>query len=57
MLSLRGYLAHSRPSSSSGSYTDLEGQPHHDDFDLTLVVCHHAAPFEEQSDMERHLLR
>ncbi|XP_056893432.1 KICSTOR complex protein SZT2 isoform X1 [Takifugu flavidus] len=42
---------------SSGSYTDLEGQHHHDDFDVTLVVCHHAAPFEEQSDVERHLLR
>uniref|UniRef100_H3C9E9 Protein SZT2 n=1 Tax=Tetraodon nigroviridis TaxID=99883 RepID=H3C9E9_TETNG len=42
---------------SSGSYTDLEGQHHHDDFDVTLVVCHNSAPFEEQSDSERHLLR
>lgn len=42
---------------SSGSYKDLEGQHHHDDFDVTLVVCHNAAPFEEQSDGERHLLR
>ncbi|XP_068174550.1 KICSTOR complex protein SZT2 isoform X2 [Antennarius striatus] len=42
---------------SSGSYKDLEGLPHHDDFDVTLVVCHNAAPFEEQSDGERHLLR
>lgn len=45
------------PRNSSGSYTDLEGQQHHDDFDVTLVVCHNAAPFEEQSDVERHLLR
>ncbi|XP_030582788.1 KICSTOR complex protein SZT2 isoform X3 [Archocentrus centrarchus] len=42
---------------SSGSYKDLEGLPHHDDFDVSLVVCHNAAPFEEQSDGERHLLR
>ncbi|KAM9762156.1 uncharacterized protein ACNS7B_004336 [Menidia menidia] len=42
---------------SSGSYRDLEGQPHHDDFDVSLVVCHQAAPFEEQTDTERHLLR
>ncbi|KAM9761517.1 KICSTOR complex protein SZT2-like [Menidia menidia] len=40
-----------------GSYRDLEGQPHHDDFDVSLVVCHQAAPFEEQTDTERHLLR
>uniref|UniRef100_A0A3B3D587 SZT2 subunit of KICSTOR complex n=1 Tax=Oryzias melastigma TaxID=30732 RepID=A0A3B3D587_ORYME len=42
---------------SSGSYKDLEGLQHHDDFDVSLVVCHNAAPFEEQSDSERHLLR
>ncbi|XP_041861304.1 KICSTOR complex protein SZT2 isoform X2 [Melanotaenia boesemani] len=42
---------------SSGSYKDLEGLHHHDDFDVSLVVCHNAAPFEEQSDVERHLLR
>ncbi|KAM3619466.1 uncharacterized protein V6R79_008697 [Siganus canaliculatus] len=42
---------------SSGSYKDLEGQHQHDDFDVTLVVCHNAAPFEEQSEGERHLLR
>ncbi|XP_028301054.1 KICSTOR complex protein SZT2 isoform X3 [Gouania willdenowi] len=42
---------------SSGSYRDLEGLHHHDDFDVSLVVCHNAAPFEEQSDAERHLLR
>ncbi|XP_068600053.1 KICSTOR complex protein SZT2 [Brachionichthys hirsutus] len=42
---------------SSGSYKDLEGLHHHDDFDVTLVVCHNAAPFEEQSDGERHVLR
>ncbi|XP_070687668.1 KICSTOR complex protein SZT2 [Pempheris klunzingeri] len=42
---------------SSGTYKDLEGLHHHDDFDVSLVVCHHAAPFEEQSDGERHLLR
>ncbi|KAF7203797.1 KICSTOR complex protein SZT2 isoform X2 [Nothobranchius furzeri] len=42
---------------SSGSYKDLEGLHHHDDFDVSLVVCHNAAPFEEQSDGERHLLR
>uniref|UniRef100_A0A3B4B0F0 Uncharacterized protein n=1 Tax=Periophthalmus magnuspinnatus TaxID=409849 RepID=A0A3B4B0F0_9GOBI len=42
---------------SSGSYKDLEGLHHHDDFDVSLVVCHNAVPFEEQSDKERHLLR
>nr|XP_057930082.1 KICSTOR complex protein SZT2 isoform X1 [Doryrhamphus excisus] len=42
---------------SSGSYKDLEGLHHHDDFDVSLVVCHNAAPFEDQSDGERHLLR
>ncbi|KAJ0065561.1 hypothetical protein NL108_013451, partial [Boleophthalmus pectinirostris] len=42
---------------SSGSYKDLEGLHHHDDFDVSLVVCHNAVPFEEQSDTERHLLR
>ncbi|CAJ1064685.1 KICSTOR complex protein SZT2 [Xyrichtys novacula] len=42
---------------SSGSYKDLEGLHHHDDFDVSLVACHNAAPFEEQSDGERHLLR
>ncbi|KAM9384552.1 KICSTOR complex protein SZT2 isoform 2-T2 [Pholidichthys leucotaenia] len=42
---------------SSGSYTDLEGLQHHDDFNVSLLVCHNAAPFEEQSDGERHLLR
>ncbi|KAM7388831.1 hypothetical protein PAMP_024978 [Pampus punctatissimus] len=42
---------------SSGSYKDLEGLHHHDDFDVSLVVCHNAAPFEEQSDGERHLLK
>ncbi|XP_075901818.1 KICSTOR complex protein SZT2 [Nelusetta ayraudi] len=42
---------------SSGTYKDLEGVHNHDDFDVTLVVCHNAAPFEEQSDGERHLLR
>lgn len=42
---------------SSGSYKDLEGLQHHDDFDVSLLVCHNAAPFEEQSEGERHLLR
>ncbi|KAG7488258.1 hypothetical protein MATL_G00032180 [Megalops atlanticus] len=42
---------------SSGSYKDLEGLRHHDDFDVSLLVCHNAAPFEEQSESERHLLR
>ncbi|XP_067370627.1 KICSTOR complex protein SZT2 isoform X3 [Channa argus] len=42
---------------SSGSYKDLEGLHHHDDFDVSLVMCHNAVPFEEQSDGERHLLR
>ncbi|XP_061680638.1 KICSTOR complex protein SZT2 isoform X2 [Syngnathoides biaculeatus] len=42
---------------SSGSYKDLEGLHHHDDFDVSLVVCHNAAPFEEQSEGERHSLR
>ncbi|XP_077463799.1 SZT2 subunit of KICSTOR complex isoform X2 [Stigmatopora argus] len=42
---------------SSGSYKDPEGLHHRDDFDVSLVVCHDAAPFEEQSERERHLLR
>ncbi|XP_067423935.1 KICSTOR complex protein SZT2 [Emydura macquarii macquarii] len=42
---------------SSGSYKDSEGQRHHDDFDVSLLVCHSAAPFEEQSETERHVLR
>ncbi|KAJ8276956.1 hypothetical protein GJAV_G00069790 [Gymnothorax javanicus] len=42
---------------SSGSYKDLEGLRRHDDFDVSLLVCHNAVPFEEQSEGERHLLR
>ncbi|XP_053101403.1 KICSTOR complex protein SZT2 isoform X3 [Hemicordylus capensis] len=42
---------------SSGSYKDSEGLRHHDDFDVSLLVCHSAAPFEEQSEAERHVLR
>ncbi|XP_056315330.1 LOW QUALITY PROTEIN: KICSTOR complex protein SZT2 [Danio aesculapii] len=42
---------------SSGSFKDLEGLRHHDDFDVSLLVCHNAAPFEEQTEGERHLLR
>ncbi|XP_046713542.1 KICSTOR complex protein SZT2 isoform X6 [Silurus meridionalis] len=42
---------------SSGTYKDLEGLRHHDDFDVSLLVCHDAPPFEEQSEGERHLLR
>ncbi|XP_073726759.1 KICSTOR complex protein SZT2 [Misgurnus anguillicaudatus] len=42
---------------SSGSYKDLDGLRHHDDFDVSLLVCHNATPFEEQSEGERHLLK
>ncbi|XP_056389014.1 KICSTOR complex protein SZT2 isoform X4 [Hyla sarda] len=42
---------------SSGLYKDSEGAQHHDDFDVSLLVCHSAAPFEEQSEQERHVLR
>ncbi|XP_063057669.1 KICSTOR complex protein SZT2 isoform X2 [Engraulis encrasicolus] len=42
---------------SSGTFKDLDGVRHHDDFDVSLLVCHNAAPFEEQSEGERHLLR
>ncbi|XP_066454017.1 KICSTOR complex protein SZT2 isoform X8 [Eleutherodactylus coqui] len=42
---------------SSGLYKDSEGTQHHDDFDVSLLVCHSAAPFEEQSEQERHMLR
>ncbi|TRZ02061.1 hypothetical protein DNTS_016329 [Danionella cerebrum] len=42
---------------SSGSFKDLEGLRHHDDFDVSLLVCHDAAAFEDQSEGERHLLR
>lgn len=39
---------------SSGSYLDSEGLRHQDDFDVSLLVCHCAAPFEEQGEAERH---
>ncbi|KAM4642202.1 KICSTOR complex protein SZT2 [Discoglossus pictus] len=42
---------------SSGSYKDSEGLRHHDDFDVSLLVCHSAVPFEEQTEPERHVLR
>ncbi|XP_028748995.1 KICSTOR complex protein SZT2 isoform X1 [Peromyscus leucopus] len=42
---------------SSGSYLDSEGLRHQDDFDVSLLVCHSAAPFEEQGEAERHVLR
>ncbi|XP_075411097.1 KICSTOR complex protein SZT2 isoform X3 [Tenrec ecaudatus] len=42
---------------SSGSYLDSEGLRHPDDFDVSLLVCHCAAPFEEQGEAERHVLR
>ncbi|XP_028589593.2 KICSTOR complex protein SZT2 isoform X5 [Podarcis muralis] len=42
---------------SSGSYKDSEGLRHHDDFDVSMLVFHNAAPFEEQSESERHMLR
>ncbi|XP_068095547.1 KICSTOR complex protein SZT2 isoform X3 [Hyperolius riggenbachi] len=42
---------------SSGSYIDTEGARHHDDFDVSLLVCHQAVPFEEQTEQERHELR
>ncbi|KAM4722946.1 KICSTOR complex protein SZT2, partial [Rhinophrynus dorsalis] len=42
---------------SSGSYKDSEGVRHHDDFDVSLLVCHSAVPFEEQTEPERHVLR
>ncbi|XP_029474648.1 KICSTOR complex protein SZT2 isoform X2 [Rhinatrema bivittatum] len=42
---------------SSGSYKDSEGLRHHDDFDVSLLVCHNALPFEEQSEIERNILR
>ena len=45
------------PLLSSGSYLDSEGLRHQDDFDVSLLVCHCAAPFEEQGEAERHVLR
>ncbi|KAM3915556.1 KICSTOR complex protein SZT2 isoform 2-T2 [Leptodactylus fuscus] len=42
---------------SSGLYKDSEGTQHHDDFDVSLLVCHSAAPFEEQTEQQRHVLR
>ncbi|XP_061488640.1 KICSTOR complex protein SZT2 isoform X3 [Rhineura floridana] len=42
---------------SSGSYKDSEGLRHHDDFDVSMLVYHSAAPFEEQTEAERHMLR
>ncbi|KAG8132270.1 hypothetical protein E2320_010139 [Naja naja] len=42
---------------SSGSYKDSEGLRHHDDFDVSLLVCHSAVPFEDQSEADRHMLR
>lgn len=47
----------SSPPHSSGSYLDSEGLRHQDDFDVSLLVCHCAAPFEEQGEAERHVLR
>ncbi|XP_039179309.1 KICSTOR complex protein SZT2 isoform X6 [Crotalus tigris] len=42
---------------SAGSYKDSEGLRHHDDFDVSLLVCHSAVPFEDQSEADRHMLR
>ncbi|KAH0618708.1 hypothetical protein JD844_018143 [Phrynosoma platyrhinos] len=42
---------------SSGSYKDSEGVRHHDDFDVSMLVCHSALPFEDQSEADRLLLR
>uniref|UniRef100_F6WZE5 SZT2 subunit of KICSTOR complex n=1 Tax=Monodelphis domestica TaxID=13616 RepID=F6WZE5_MONDO len=42
---------------SPGIYQDSEGLRHQDDFDVSLLVCHCAAPFEEQGEAERHMLR
>ncbi|XP_069498529.1 KICSTOR complex protein SZT2 isoform X3 [Ambystoma mexicanum] len=42
---------------SSGSYKDSEGLRHHDDFDVALLVCHNAVPFEEQPEAEKNTLR
>ncbi|CAL8307241.1 unnamed protein product [Lota lota] len=42
---------------SSGSYKDPEGLQHYDDFDVSLLVCHNAAPFEEQLEGDRHMLK
>ncbi|XP_032884732.1 KICSTOR complex protein SZT2 isoform X1 [Amblyraja radiata] len=41
----------------SGSYKDSEGIRHHDEFDVSLLVCHSAGPFEEQPETERNMLR
>uniref|UniRef100_UPI00398E855C KICSTOR complex protein SZT2 n=1 Tax=Pristiophorus japonicus TaxID=55135 RepID=UPI00398E855C len=41
----------------SGSYKDSEGIRHHDEFDISLLVCHSAGPFEEQPETERNMLR
>ncbi|XP_043941348.1 KICSTOR complex protein SZT2 isoform X2 [Protopterus annectens] len=38
---------------SSGSYKDTDGLRRHGDFDVSLLVCHAASAFEEQSEMER----
>ncbi|XP_067324031.1 KICSTOR complex protein SZT2 isoform X1 [Anolis sagrei] len=42
---------------SSGSYKDSEGLRHHDDFDVSMLVCHSAPPFEDQSEADRLMLR
>ncbi|XP_042318948.1 KICSTOR complex protein SZT2 isoform X3 [Sceloporus undulatus] len=42
---------------SSGSYKDSEGLRHHDDFDVSMLVCHSAPPFEEQNEADRLMLR
>ncbi|XP_069795103.1 KICSTOR complex protein SZT2 isoform X3 [Narcine bancroftii] len=41
----------------SGSYKDSEGIRHHDEFDVSLLVCHSAGLFEEQPDTEHNVLR
>uniref|UniRef100_A0AAY4B5N6 SZT2 n=1 Tax=Denticeps clupeoides TaxID=299321 RepID=A0AAY4B5N6_9TELE len=57
MKPLRMLTCHVGLPNSSGTFKDLEGLRHHDDFDVSLLVCHNAAPFEEQSEVERHTLR
>ncbi|XP_078515442.1 KICSTOR complex protein SZT2 isoform X2 [Lissotriton helveticus] len=42
---------------SSGSYKDSEGLRHHDDFDVSLLVCHNAVPFEEQPEADKNTLK
>uniref|UniRef100_A0A8C4QMF7 SZT2 subunit of KICSTOR complex n=1 Tax=Eptatretus burgeri TaxID=7764 RepID=A0A8C4QMF7_EPTBU len=44
-------------SSRTGSYKDVSGMRHHDDFDVSLIICHVDLLTDEQPQGEEHHLR